>query len=374
MYSKRRTPHPSTYFGEGKLIELQNLIQQEQVKKVMIADRLSPSQMRILHETLGVKVIDRNDCILEIFALRANTSEAKLQVELATLKHQLPYVIHTQQNFSRMRGGNKNKGEGEKQYQLDRRKYELQINRVAQALKEMKHARETMRRKRQKSDLKLVSLVGYTNAGKSTCMNAILDMNEADDSKKVFVKDMLFATLDTNVRKVSVDGFEFLLSDTVGFVSNLPHELIDAFHSTLEEVSQADLILHVIDDSSDQKLNHMEVTQKTLEKLEASDTKTFIVHNKCDRSGFKEPSENHYYISAKTHEGMEQLLKGIVEVLKEGKIQMKICVPYDNNSLISYVHKQTKMISVQASELGMEFVIEIPKEMKKVFKEVEVCE
>ena len=368
LIQKRRSPHPATFFGEGKVFEIKELIEETQVKACMVAQSITPSQMRTLKEMLGVHVFDRNDCILEIFGKRANTKQAKLQVELATLKHQLPFVIHTEQNFSRMRGGNKNKGEGEKQYQLDRRKYEIQIQQVERKLKEVKKSLTTMKRKRQSSDLKLISLVGYTNAGKSTCMNQILRLCKSSEEKEVFVKDMLFATLDTSIRKVSYKGVEFLLSDTVGFVSNLPHELIDAFHSTLESVVDADLILQVVDESSEDRYEHMDVTQKTLKKLEVENTPMWILHNKCDKSEFKKNEKEHFYISAVNSIGLEEVLDAVVENIRKEYVVLQLQVKYEDYKLNGLIHEYAKILKVEEKEDHWDYQIEVHSKYRSLFE------
>lgn len=368
IIQKRRTPHPATFFGEGKVFEIKELIENTQADACMIASSITPSQMRSLKEMLGVRVFDRNDCILEIFGLRANTKQAKLQVELATLKHELPFVIHTQQNFSRMRGGNKNKGEGEKQYQLDQRKYEIQIQAVEKKLKEVKKSLSTMKRKRENSDLKLVSLVGYTNAGKSTCMNQILDLCDVNSDKQVFVKDMLFATLDTSIRRVSYKGVEFLLSDTVGFISHLPHELVDAFHSTLESVIDADLILQVVDESSESRFEHMEVTKNTLKTLNVENTPMWILHNKCDQCEFKKNEKEHFYISATKNIGLEEVLDAIALEIKKDYQKIKLHVKYEDYELNSKVHQYSKIIEIQEKDDHYEYIIEVHQKYLHLFK------
>lgn len=372
LIQKRRSPHPATFFGEGKVFEIKELIEETKANACMVAQSITPSQMRTLKEMLGVRVFDRNDCILEIFGKRANTKQAKLQVELATLKHELPFVIHTEQNFSRMRGGNKNKGEGEKQYQLDRRKYEIQIQQVEKKLKEVKKSLSTMKRKRQSAELKLVSLVGYTNAGKSTCLNQILRLCQTSDLKEVFVKDMLFATLDTSIRRVSYKGTEFLLSDTVGFVSHLPHELVDAFHSTLESVIDADLILQVVDESSDSRFEHMEVTKNTLKKLSVEETPMWILHNKCDMCEFKKNEKEHFYISASKSIGLEEVLDAIVAEIKKDYVILECHVPYADYQMNTLIHEYAKIISVDEKEDHWEYQIEIHKKYENMF--YELCE
>ncbi len=368
IIQRRRTPHPATYFGEGKIYEIKQMIEETHASACMIAAPITPSQMRTLKEMLGVRVFDRNDCILEIFGKRAHTKQAKLQVELATLKHELPFVIHTQQNFSRMRGGSKNKGEGEKQYQLDRRKYEIRIQRVEKELKEVKKSLAAMKRKRHRSDLKMVSLVGYTNAGKSSCMNEILRYCEIDDDKHVYVKDMLFATLDASIRHVSYKGVEFLISDTVGFVSHLPHELIDAFHSTLESVNDADLILQVVDESSEHVLEHMDVTQKTLQKLSVEDTPMWVLHNKCDLCEYKKNEKDHFYISAEKGVGIRDVLDAIAETIRKEKTTMEISVDYEDVDLNAKVHRFANILSCVEKQDHWEYQIEVDHRYVSLFQ------
>ena len=267
-----------------------------------------------------------------------------------------------------MRGGNKNKGEGEKQYQLDRRKYEIQIQQVERKLKEVKKSLSTMKRKRQSSDLKLISLVGYTNAGKSTCMNQILRLCKSSEEKEVFVKDMLFATLDTSIRKVSYKGVEFLLSDTVGFVSNLPHELIDAFHSTLESVVDADLILQVVDESSEDRYEHMDVTQKTLKKFEVENTPMWILHNKCDKSEFKKNEKEHFYISAVNSIGLEEVLDAVIENIRKEYVVLQLQVKYEDYRLNGLIHEYAKILSVEEKDDHWDYQIEIHSKYRSLFE------
>lgn len=370
-FQKRRTPHPTTFFGQGKCEEISEIIQELKCEGVMIASPITPSQMKNLKDMWKCEVFDRNDCILEIFARRAQTRQAKLQVELAYLKHRLPYVIHTGQNFSRMGGsaGKSAKGEGEKQLELDKRKIETQIQNVSRELKSVLNSSEVMRRKRSRSSLKNVALVGYTNAGKSTCMNTMLEMSEVLSDKQVMAKDMLFATLDTTIRRIKWKQHEFLLSDTVGFVSDLPKELMDAFHSTLLEVIEADLILLVLDESSEQSMEQLRVTMDTLELLEVKETEIFVVHNKCDQAQFYSNTTDHFYISAATKQGMKELLDAILMEIQKDHVRLECRVPYEDSQTISLIQKKGKIESCREMDEGYYFVFEIQTSYEKYFDE-----
>ena len=299
-----RQPHASLYMGRGKLGEVQDYMLEHPVD-VLIFDRsLTPSQMRNLQNILDCPILDRTTLILEIFASRARTREAKLQVESARLQYVLPRLTGMHKALSRQGGGSgvANKGAGEKKLELDRR-------RIAKE-------RETQRQKRQGSGVPRVALVGYTNAGKSTLMNKLLDKYTRDASKKVLEKNMLFATLDTTVRRISMGGGrDFLLSDTVGFIHQLPTALIKAFRSTLEEAREADLLLHVLDYSDESCRMQREVTDMTLKELGAGDIPVIYVYNKADLvetvDGGKLPRviDHKIYMSAKTGEGIPELVE-----------------------------------------------------------------
>lgn len=312
--------HTALYMGRGKLSEVQAYLETEEVD-VLIFDRsLSPSQMRNLQNILDYPILDRTTLILEIFATRAQTREAKLQVESARLQYVLPRLTGMHKALSRQGGGSglANKGAGEKKLELDRRRIEKRMAELRRELDKISRERTTQRRKRQGSGIPRVALVGYTNAGKSTLMNRMLDKYTRDSSKKVLEKDMLFATLDTTVRNIRTGPQEeFLLSDTVGFIHQLPAGLVKAFRSTLEEAREADLLLHVLDYSDEAYRKQREVTEETLRDLGAGDIPVIYVYNKADRcmEADQLPTirDNRIYMSAKTGAGIPELAAMIQE-------------------------------------------------------------
>lgn len=312
--------HQALYMGKGKLLEVKEYVETEEVD-VLIFDRsLTPTQLRNLQNLLDCPVLDRTTLILEIFAVRAKTREAKLQVEYARLQYVLPRLTGMHKALSRQGGGSglANKGAGEKKLELDRRRIEKRMSELRKELKKIVQERETQRKRRQESRVPRVALVGYTNAGKSTLMNRMLDQYTRDASKKVLEKDMLFATLDTTVRRISPGpGQEFLLSDTVGFIHQLPADLVKAFRSTLEEAKEADLLLHVLDYSDEFWRKQKEVTEETLRDLGAGDIPALLIYNKADRrmeaGQLPVIRDNRIYMSAKTGAGVPELTKMILE-------------------------------------------------------------
>lgn len=306
--------HAALYVGRGKLSEIRRYLEQEGAD-VLIFDRsLSPSQMRNLQDILDCPILDRTTLILEIFATRAQTREAKLQVESARLQYVLPRLTGMHKALSRQGGGSglSNRGAGEKKLELDRRRIEKRMAELRRELDKIARERETQRKQRQSSGIPRVALVGYTNAGKSTLMNRMLDRYTRDASKKVLEKDMLFATLDTTVRRIRTGPREeFLLSDTVGFIHQLPPGLVKAFRSTLEEAKEADLLLHVLDYSEESFRKQREVTEETLKELGAGDIPVIYVYNKADRCMEEERLPvirgNRIYMSAKTGAGIPEL-------------------------------------------------------------------
>jgi len=349
------------YIGSGKLDELKSLVNSEEVDIVIFNNELSSSQLRNIEKAIECEVIDRTALILSIFAERAKTREAKLQVEVARLQYLLPRLIGANENLGRQSGGvgTKNKGAGEKKLELDRRKIEAKIAALNKELEELKHQRETQRNLRRKSSVPQIALVGYTNAGKSSIMNSMIDTFKDSEEKKVFEKDMLFATLETSIRSIKLDdNKKFLLSDTVGFVSNLPHNLIKAFRSTLEEVCEADLLLHVVDISNPDYKHHLKVTNETLKEIGAESVPMIYVYNKIDLVDDYLTEKNGVYISAKKNLGIDKLVKTISNKVFNNYINCNMFIPYDKGNLLSYLNDNARVIDRKYRNDGTEVSIE----------------
>lgn len=351
------------YIGSGKVREVKLMVEELAADVAVFDDELSSSQLRNLEKALECKILDRTALILEIFAKRAKTREAKLQVEVASLKYMLPRLIGLNSAMDRQYGGvgTTNRGAGEKKLVLDRRRIEAKIFELGRELEQIAHERRTQRKKRSKSGLPLVALVGYTNAGKSTIMNAMLEITQKPDTKKVFVKDMLFATLETSVRKIELPGNRaFLLSDTVGFVSRLPHELVKAFHSTLEEVRNADLLLHVADVSNPDCSRQVDVANETLRQIGAGAVPAVYVYNKADLTSMNIPVVNgeSIYISAGKKIGLYELIDKITAKVYEQYVECKMLIPYDQGSVASYLNENSHVKEVSYESDGILLTLE----------------
>lgn len=368
--------HPTTYVGKGKIAEIKRFYEETEANLIIFNDELSPSQIRNLEQELEVKVIDRTMLILDIFARRARTHEARMQVELAQLQYTLPRLVGLRASLSRQGGGTgggfQNKGAGETKLELDRRKIEDQISKLRSDLEHVRDRRDTQRKQRKKSGIPVVSIVGYTNAGKSTLMNGLLRKMDEENTKQVYERDMLFATLDTSVRHLKfADNKEFLLTDTVGFVSKLPHHLIQAFRSTLEEARGADLLLHVVDVSNPEYRYMMDVTNETLHDVGVENITTINVYNKSDLAGVPYPKEtaDSVWISAKEAEGLDELLELIKKKIFEQYITCKLLIPFDRGDVVSYLNDKANVKKTEYEEEGTMMTVEMDGSERVKFEE-----
>jgi GTPase len=354
---------PSHYIGTGKITEVRALMEAHDGNLVIFNDELSPSQLRNLESDLDCKVIDRTLLILDIFAERAKTREAQLQVEVARLKYMLPRLIGLRESLGRQSGGvgTKNRGAGETKLELDRRRIEEKITALSRELETLVAHRQTQRKQRKKNDVPVVSLVGYTNAGKSTIMNALLETYSPGQEKQVLEKDMLFATLETSVRNIPLeDNKSFLLTDTVGFVSKLPHHLVKAFRSTLEEVSEADLLIHVVDYSNPEFARMIEITHQTLKEIGITDIPAIYAYNKSDRTEQSIPDVQGdiIYLAAKPRIGLTELVDEIRRRVFKDYVKCSMLIPYDKGSLVSYLNEHANVLETHYEEEGTKLVLE----------------
>ncbi|PEV37598.1 GTPase HflX [Bacillus thuringiensis] len=355
--------NPSHYIGKGKIEEVAAYVQEIDANMVIFNDELSPSQIRNLEEDLDCKVIDRTILILDIFAQRAKTKEAQLQVEVAHLQYMMPRLIGLRESLGRQSGGvgTKNKGVGEKKLELDRRKIEEQISVLNKDLEALVAQRQTQRKQRKKNEIPVVALVGYTNAGKSTTMNAMLEIYNGTEEKQVFEKDMLFATLETSVRNIDLpDNKSFLLTDTVGFVSKLPHHLVKAFRSTLEEVAEADLLIHVVDYANPNYEQLIDITNETLKKIGVENIPTIYAYNKSDMVDVEisKVQEDRVYLSAKKHVGIEELVEMIRSHIYKEYTKCEMLIPYDQGQVVSYFNNHAHVLSTSYENEGTKLQIE----------------
>ena len=348
------------YIGTGKVAEVAEYAKDCEAEEVIFDNLLSPSQIRNLTKAIDLPVLDRNRLILDIFALRARTRESKIQVETARLKYMLPRLVGIHEGLSRQGGGSgalSNKGAGETKLELDRRHIEHRISELKRELEKVEDSRNTQMRLRDKSSVPKVSLVGYTNAGKSTIMNHILEMYGSEEDKKVLEKDILFATLDTSVRLIDKnDKRPFFLSDTVGFINKLPHDLVESFKSTLMEVKYSDLILCVVDYSDENFKEQMKVTADTLTELGAGDIPILYVYNKADRCNMDNLPKiynDSIYISASNDEGIKELTELIQKLTYKDHREVTLLFPYSNGAEMSDFCNNAEVLSVDYLEEGV---------------------
>ena len=362
IMQSRETIHPATYLGKGKLEELKELLYDLDATGVICDDELSPAQLNNLEQELECKVMDRTMVILDIFAQRAKTSEGKIQVELAQLKYGAARLVGMRASLSRLGGGIGTRGPGEKKLEMDRRLIHSRIGQLKEQLEQVQKHRELIRSQRDKSQVKVAAIVGYTNAGKSTLLNT---MTQAG----VLEEDQLFATLDPTTRALDLPGKQqILLTDTVGFIRKLPHHLIEAFKSTLEEAKYADMILHVVDASNLQMDEHMQVVYDTLRQLGVSDKKVITLFNKQDLCTDKEQlrdfqADHVLQISAKNGQGLEELKELLAEVLREGQIYIERLIPYDQAGIIARIRRHGQVVQEEFLAEGISLKAYVPMEV-----------
>lgn len=344
IVQKRNAIDTAYFIGKGKAQEIKNYCEELDIELVVFNDELSGAQIRNLEKIIDRKIVDRTNLILDIFANRAKSKEGKLQVKLAQLKYRLPRLVGFRDYLSREGGGIGTRGPGEQKLETDRRHILREINNIEKALKDAEKARSIKRKRREKSNLPIVALVGYTNAGKSTLMNRLIETyDEANKNKKVFVYDMLFATLDTSLRRGRLpNGQPFLITDTVGFVSKLPTHLIEAFKGTLEEVKYADLLLHVIDASNSDLDIQIKTTYNILKELEVLDKPIITVFNKMDKTNIEDLIydtryvDKEIFISSRERTNLDELLNMIEKSLPQKYKKVDLMIPYNRQSLVNY--------------------------------------
>jgi len=375
-------PNPKTYIGSGKVEELKLLTEELGADMVLFDDELSPRHQRELEEVFGnkVKVIDRTALSLDIFAQHADTAEGKLQVELAQLHYRLPRLTRAWTHLARQAGGGGGRtgsvggvglrGPGETQLETDRREIQKRITKLEDELEKVRERRARHRSQRKKSNIPIVALVGYTNAGKSTLLNAI-------SSAEIYVADQLFATLDPTIRQLQLPGgTEVLVSDTVGFIQKLPTQLVAAFRATLEEINEADLLLHIVDASHEHYLEQSYSVLETLREIDAGEIPILTVYNKIDLLDpetlddlEQDAGQDTYFISAKTGEGIEALQEAIADELFTGQSMVKVLLPYSEGKLVSIFHERGNVINIEHLEEGILIYGRLPKETLPYFRE-----
>lgn len=361
IIQNREAVHPGTYIGKGKIEEVRSLVLAMDANGVICDDELSPAQLNNLERELDCKVMDRTLLILDIFARRAVTSEGKIQVELAQLRYRSARLVGLRESLSRLGGGIGTRGPGEKKLETDRRLIRTRISALKEELKQVEKHRELIRGKRAKGNLKTAAIVGYTNAGKSTLLNVLT-------GAEVLSEDKLFATLDPTTRLLELsDGQQILLTDTVGFIRKLPHHLVEAFKSTLEEAKYADYIIHVVDSSNPQAEKQMHIVYETLRELGAVGKPVITLFNKQDKTETEQirdfKADHTLKISAKTGEGLEEFKELLGELLSEGMIYVERVFPYQEAGKIQLIRERGQLLSEEYTEAGIAVTARVPKEI-----------
>ena len=347
LIQRREKIHPGTYVGTGKVAEIAELVESTGATGIVCDDELSPAQQKNLETYLDTKVMDRTLVILDIFASRATTSEGKIQVELAQLKYRLSRLSGLGKSMSRLGGGIGTRGPGEKKLEMDRRLIKNRIALLNRELRSVKQHREVTREKRAKSRIPVAAIVGYTNAGKSTLLNVLTGAD-------ILAEDKLFATLDPTTRSLKLpSGQEILLTDTVGFIRKLPHHLVDAFKSTLEEAACSDIILKIADASDSEAAEQLSVTDEVLNDLGCGDIPQVTVYNKCDRTGVAPYDPDVLLVSAKTGYGLDSLLAKIDEILAHRVRTIEVLLPYDKLALADVFRTRGSVLAEEYRENGV---------------------
>lgn len=373
-------PNPATYFGKGKVAEIAELAAANDVATIITNDELSPSQLRNLEDETGKRILDRTALILEIFATRAQTKEAKLQVQIAELQYRLPRLqTSASQRLDQQTGGGSgftNRGAGETKLEMDRRTIQHQITHLRHELAAIDKSEETKRKQRAKSNIPTAALVGYTNAGKSTIMNGLVRRYGTVEDKTVFEKDMLFATLDTSVRRLTLPGKkDFLLSDTVGFVSKLPTNLVESFKSTLAEAANADLLIQVIDYSDPNYEEMMQTTKETLKQIGIDNIPMVNVFNKADKTKIEFPvleGDDQVVISAKQEESLDLLVDVIRKHLFKDYVEAKLLLPFSAGQQVSYLNEHTNILDTEYRNDGTLLTVEMSPQDAQRFAQYQV--
>jgi GTP-binding protein HflX len=361
MFQKRDSPHPNTYLGPGKVDELKPLLSQHDANVVVADDELSPRQQRNLEEQLGMPVLDRTAVILDIFAGHANTAEGKLQVELAQLEYNMARMRGLWTHLERLGGGIGTRGPGESQIETDRRLARDRMSALKRRLEQVKSTRAVMRQERERAHLPTVALAGYTNAGKSSLLNAL-------SGSDVGVRNRLFHTLDPTTRTLRLEGRAYLVTDTVGFIRKLPHQLVDAFAATLEETKLADLVLHVVDASADEEelVAMTRAVEDVLEEIEAGASPRVLVLNKADLLDDERRRELHFrhpdavLVSAVTHEGIEELGERIAQEFEKTLRDVELLVPFSEGGTLSELHDVAGTLERTDTPEGVRVVARLP--------------